>query len=187
MGDVRQRDLRSLPSAAGAALAAGAAPAVASAARHPLGDSEAEHEQIEREVKSHNGERDATAMRCPCPGGEAAFIGPAGGHLAVHAAPPDVGPCLGPRVRLALWKLRSCPWWLIARLPVRAWPSVHGTRTHAVGNHTYRMPASAAVGSRIPAWPLLRGLRWSKINIQQAAGCEGFSLTRTIVIFIINI
>ena len=31
-------------------------------------------------------------MQSPCPGGEAAFIGPAGGHLAVHAAPRDVGP-----------------------------------------------------------------------------------------------
>jgi len=55
-------------------------------------------------------------MQSPCPGGEAAFIGPAGGHLAVHAAPRDVGPPRAAGPVCTTRKLRSCPWWLIARL-----------------------------------------------------------------------
>ena len=86
--------VESLPSAAGAALAAGAAPAVASAARHPHTRFRGWNTSRERFLlgnQSHNRAR----MRCdpPCTGGEAAFIGGAGRPPGrPRGAARDVGP-----------------------------------------------------------------------------------------------
>ena len=88
-----------LPSAAGAALAAGAAPAVASAARHPHTRFRGWNTSRERFLlgnQSHNRAR----MRCDphCTGGEAAFIGGAGrGGAARDVGPPASGRGSGAR------------------------------------------------------------------------------------------
>ena len=104
-----------LPSAAGAALAAGAAPAVASAARHPHTRFRGWNTSRERFLlgnQSHNRAR----MRCdpPCTGGEAAFIGGAAAHAArrvTWARPPRAaGPVRGEVTLLPLVVDCTAPW-----------------------------------------------------------------------------